>query len=86
MSVHKPTSSPDTTDVPPASSDDIMDMTTFYQVLDLDDDGYDFSAAMAEAYFAQARTTFEDMDQALYDIFCLLLFIPIIVRIEVQRT
>lgn len=41
-------------------------MDTFQQLLDLEeDDGYDFSIGMTQAYFSQAETTFKDMDQAL---------------------
>ncbi|OBZ71399.1 Multistep phosphorelay regulator 1 [Grifola frondosa] len=43
-----------------------IDMETFHQILDLDeDDTHDFSFGMAEAYFSQANTTFVDMDEAL---------------------
>lgn len=41
-----------------------MDM--FEQLLDLDDDGHDFSKEMALAYFSQAEQTFKGMDEALY--------------------
>lgn len=45
----------------------VIDFETFTQILDLDeDDTHDFSLGMAEAYFAQASTTFVDMDNALY--------------------
>ncbi|KAL1950113.1 hypothetical protein VTO73DRAFT_5236 [Trametes versicolor] len=43
----------------------VIDFETFTQILDLDeDDTHDFSLGMAEAYFAQASTTFVDMDNA----------------------
>ncbi|RDX49868.1 histidine phosphotransferase, partial [Lentinus brumalis] len=45
--------------------DDIIDLETFTQLLDLDeDDTHDFSLGMTEAYFTQASTTFTDMDEA----------------------
>jgi len=41
-------------------------MDTFHQILDLDeDDTYEFSWGMAWAYFSQAKTTFEEMNEAL---------------------
>jgi hypothetical protein len=41
-------------------------METFHQILDLDeDDTYEFSRGMAWAYFAQAKTTFTELDEAL---------------------
>ena len=48
--------------------DEIIDMDTFQQILDLDeeDDDREFSRGMVEAYFDQASQTFEDMDIALY--------------------
>ena len=43
-----------------------IDMETFHQILDLDeDDGHEFSRGMAWAYFSQVDTTFVEMDQAL---------------------
>jgi hypothetical protein len=43
-----------------------IDMETFHQILDLDEDGtHEFSREMALAYFSQASTTFVEMDQAL---------------------
>ncbi|OCB84065.1 NAD-binding protein [Sanghuangporus baumii] len=52
---------------PPASSPaDIIDMDTFRQILDLDEDEtHEFSAGMAYAYFDQAATTFTEMESAL---------------------
>ncbi|KZT28907.1 histidine phosphotransferase, partial [Neolentinus lepideus HHB14362 ss-1] len=42
-----------------------IDMDTFHQILDLDeDDTHDFSRGMAWAYFSQASSTFDDMDEA----------------------
>jgi osomolarity two-component system phosphorelay intermediate protein YPD1 len=42
-------------------------METFDQILELDEDGepYEFAWEMAEAYFAQAETTFEEMKEAM---------------------
>ncbi|TDL22089.1 histidine-phosphotransfer domain, HPT domain-containing protein [Rickenella mellea] len=52
-----------------ASSPDatgVIDMETFLQILDLDeDDTHDFSKGMAWAYFSQAAHTFTEMDEAL---------------------
>ena len=44
-----------------------IDMETFNQIIDLDEDDetYDFSWGMAWAYFSQAKSTFEEMNQAL---------------------
>ncbi|KAG6890606.1 hypothetical protein C0995_006582 [Termitomyces sp. Mi166 len=45
---------------------DIIDMTIFNQIIELDeDDTHEFSNGMASAYFAQAEQTFKDMDIAL---------------------
>lgn len=45
---------------------DTIDMETFQQILDLDEDGTrEFSRGMAWAYFSQVSTTFDDMDKAL---------------------
>ncbi|KAI0917473.1 hypothetical protein AcW1_007335 [Taiwanofungus camphoratus] len=42
-----------------------IDMETFHQILDLDeDDTHDFSRGMAWAYFSQASSTFTEMDEA----------------------
>ncbi|KAI0761976.1 signal transduction histidine kinase [Trametes elegans] len=47
------------------STEDIINLDTFNQILDLDEDEtHDFSLGMAEAYFTQASTTFVDMDKA----------------------
>ena len=47
-------------------TDEIIDMETFQQIVDLDeDDTRDFSTGMVEAYFDQAAKTFQDMDGAL---------------------
>lgn len=56
-------------DKPPAEADepegDVIDMETFDQILDLDeDDTHEFSRGMAWAYFSQAASTFEEMDEA----------------------
>lgn len=47
-------------------------METFEQILELDDDGesYDFAWEMAEAYFEQVETTFEEMAAAIADKDC----------------
>jgi len=43
----------------------IIDMITFHQILDLDeDDTHDFSRGMAWAYFSQVTSTFKEMDDA----------------------
>jgi len=48
-----------------ASTSAVIDMETFYQILDLDeDDTHDFSRGMAWAYFDQVDTTFDEMDEA----------------------
>ncbi|KZV84692.1 histidine-phosphotransfer domain, HPT domain-containing protein [Exidia glandulosa HHB12029] len=53
-------------ELPSDASDVIIDMDTFGQILELEeDDTYDFSIGMTEAYFSQAETTFKDMDKAL---------------------
>jgi len=49
-----------------SSVSDTIDLDTFTQILDLDEDGtQDFSRGMAWAYFSQAGQTFIDMDDAL---------------------
>lgn len=44
-----------------------IDMETFQQILELDEDGesYDFAWEMASAYMEQAETTFEEMEEAM---------------------
>jgi len=43
-----------------------IDIETFQQILDLDEDGTrEFSRGMTWAYFSQVITTFQDMDEAL---------------------
>ncbi|KAK7464653.1 Phosphorelay intermediate protein [Stygiomarasmius scandens] len=50
----------------PSSMEDVIDMETFRQILDLDeDDEHEFSLEMVEAYYSQAGQTFIDMDEAL---------------------
>lgn len=52
----------------PSNKQDVMDMETFQQILDLDeDDTRDFSSEMVKAYYEQAQSTFEKMDKALED-------------------
>ncbi|EJC97960.1 histidine-phosphotransfer domain, HPT domain-containing protein [Fomitiporia mediterranea MF3/22] len=49
-----------------SSAGSIIDMDTFRQILDLDEDEtHDFSSGMAWAYFDQAATTFKEMKEAL---------------------
>ncbi|RDB17870.1 Multistep phosphorelay regulator 1 [Hypsizygus marmoreus] len=64
-----PESAPTPAPQPPADEEetpDIIDMETFQQILDLDEDNtHDFSRGMAWAYFTQAEQTFKEMDQAL---------------------
>ncbi|KAK2459644.1 hypothetical protein APHAL10511_008289 [Amanita phalloides] len=45
--------------------DDAIDMETFIQIIELDEDDRDFSTGMVEAYFEQAIVTFKNMDSAL---------------------
>ena len=62
----KPDAPADTADSS-SSPNGVIDMETFHQILDLDEDEtHDFSAGMAWAYFEQAGTTFQDMEEALY--------------------
>lgn len=50
---------------PQADPSETIDIETFHQILDLDeDDTHDFSKGMAWAYFTQASTTFTEMDEA----------------------
>ncbi|KAG5648359.1 hypothetical protein DXG03_004931 [Asterophora parasitica] len=50
----------------PEADQGIIDMETFQQILDLDEDTtHDFSRGMAWAYFTQAEQTFKEMDEAL---------------------
>ena len=44
-----------------------IDMETFQQILELDEDNesYDFAWEMASAYLDQAETTFEEMEEAM---------------------
>lgn len=67
MSYQKTASASDTVPGSSSAADGIIDMETFRQILELDEDEtHDFSSGMAWAYFAQARSTFDDMDGALY--------------------
>lgn len=44
----------------------MIDEETFNQIVELDeDDTHDFSYGMVKAYFTQARSTFDEMEQAL---------------------
>ncbi|KAL0094050.1 signal transduction histidine kinase [Phycomyces blakesleeanus] len=48
------------------NADELIDMNTFDQLLDMDDeDDHEFSHSIVLDYFKQAETTFEDMDIAL---------------------
>ncbi|KAH7926442.1 Hpt, histidine phosphotransferase protein [Leucogyrophana mollusca] len=47
-----------------SSDTDVIDMETFQQILELDDDDLEFSRDMAYAYFTQAETTFDQMEKA----------------------
>ncbi|KAI9019425.1 signal transduction histidine kinase [Phycomyces nitens] len=48
------------------NADDLIDMNTFDQLLDMDDeDDHEFSHSIVLDYFKQAETTFEAMDTAL---------------------
>lgn len=45
---------------------EVIDMETFNQILDLDEDEtHEFSKGMAWAYFSQADSTFTEMDDAV---------------------
>lgn len=48
-----------------ADDEDIIDMETFGQLLELDEDEPEFSKDMAWAYFSQAEVTFKSLDDAL---------------------
>lgn len=64
MSYNKSSLPSDSSDL---SSSGHINQETFDQLLELDeDDTHDFSKGMAWAYFDQARSTFEDMNNALY--------------------
>ena len=57
-------------------------MDIFQQILELDDDdAHVYSRDLAGAYFAQARTTFDDMRRALYVLLTLLLLIYLVTYI-----
>lgn len=59
-----PAPAPDDDDAE-ADPSETIDIETFHQILDLDeDDTHDFSKGMAWAYFTQASTTFTEMDEA----------------------
>jgi osomolarity two-component system phosphorelay intermediate protein YPD1 len=46
--------------------EDLIDMNTFEQLLDMDDeDDHEFSYSIVLNYFEQAEGTFGDMDKAL---------------------
>jgi len=56
--------SPDTSLEKPATAD-VIDMDTFGQILEMDDDDHDFSKSIIETYFGQAGSTFVEMATAL---------------------
>jgi len=62
----KPDNAPQALDSSKSNLLTTIDMDTFYQILDLDDDDetHDFSRGMAWAYFSQVDTTFQEMDDA----------------------
>ncbi|KAJ7163283.1 histidine-phosphotransfer domain, HPT domain-containing protein [Mycena filopes] len=65
-----PPAAPESVPDPPAATatSEPIDMDIFSQILELDEEGtYDFSKEMVAAYFAQAKTTFSDMDKAMAD-------------------
>lgn len=46
--------------------DELIDMSTFEQLLDMDDEeDHEFSYSIVVNYFEQAEATFKDMDAAL---------------------
>lgn len=64
--VAKPAAKPDADTPEPETPEAMINMDTFQQLLELDeDDTHDFSRGMVDAYFSQAESTFDDMDQAL---------------------
>ncbi|KAH7910833.1 Hpt, histidine phosphotransferase protein [Hygrophoropsis aurantiaca] len=46
------------------ANDGVIDMETFQQILELDEDDQEFSRGMATAYFLQVDSTFKQMDEA----------------------
>ncbi|KAK9450304.1 signal transduction histidine kinase [Limtongia smithiae] len=64
-----PSAAPATGHAPPVASPDIVDWTTFGQILEMDDDEDDreFSQGIVWNFFEQAETTFNQMDAALED-------------------
>lgn len=45
---------------------DAIDLTTFSQILEMDDEGdHEFSMSIVYGFFDQARETFDQMDKAL---------------------
>ncbi|ORZ17286.1 signal transduction histidine kinase [Absidia repens] len=56
----------DTDDSKVVNIEDLIDMNTFDQLLDMDDeDDHEFSYSIVLNYFEQAESTFKDMDNAL---------------------
>ncbi|GBE85272.1 hypothetical protein SCP_0704590 [Sparassis crispa] len=61
----QPVTEPATEPATEPDAQSTIDIETFHQILDLDeDDTHDFSRGMAWAYFSQASTTFTEMDEA----------------------
>lgn len=68
MAVLQAASSPVSTEEVEEDEDslDLLDMATFDQLLDMDDEeDHEFSKSIVWDYFKQAEATFEDMDGAL---------------------
>jgi osomolarity two-component system phosphorelay intermediate protein YPD1 len=58
--------SPPAEDLSDDANQDLLDMATFDQLLDMDDEeDHEFSKSIVWDYFKQAEATFEDMDGAL---------------------
>jgi len=62
----KPQADPVEVEAPEKGVDSLVDMDTFEQLLDMDDDAeHSFSKGLVWDYFSQASTTFEEMDAAV---------------------
>jgi hypothetical protein len=48
-----------------STQDEIIDMSIFQQILDLDEGGDEFSREMVEEFFTQAKETFCSMEASL---------------------
>jgi len=51
--------------MPEANFGDHVDLLTFSQILEMDEDSHDFSKPLVNNFFDQAEETFEQMDAAL---------------------